>query len=41
MGSNLGIADLDMIARLNREVNDLGLDSIDLGAALGVAAGRG
>jgi aldehyde:ferredoxin oxidoreductase len=41
MGSNLGIADLDVIARLNAEVNDLGLDSIDLGAALGVAAEAG
>ena len=41
MGSNLGIADLDTVARLNWEVNDLGLDSIDLGAALGVAAEAG
>jgi aldehyde:ferredoxin oxidoreductase len=41
MGSNLGIADLDVIARMNWEVNDLGLDSIDLGAALGVAARAG
>jgi aldehyde:ferredoxin oxidoreductase len=41
MGSNLGIADLDMIARLNWEVNDLGLDSIEIGAALGVAADGG
>lgn len=38
MGSNLGIADLDTIARLNWEVNDQGLDSIEIGAALGVAA---
>ena len=41
MGSNLGIGDLDVIARMNREVNDLGLDSIDMGAALGVAARAG
>ena len=41
MGSNLGIADLDMIAQLNRAVNDLGLDSIETGAALGVAADAG
>jgi aldehyde:ferredoxin oxidoreductase len=41
MGTNLGISDLDMIARLNWEVNDLGLDSIDIGAALGVAADAG
>jgi aldehyde:ferredoxin oxidoreductase len=40
-GSNLGISDLDMIARLNWEVNDLGLDSIEVGAALGVAAEAG
>jgi len=41
MGSNLGIAELDVVARLNWEANDLGLDSIDLGAALGVAAEAG
>ena len=41
MGSNLGIGDLDVIARMNREVNDLGLDSIEIGAALGVAAEAG
>ena len=41
MGSNLGIDDLDKIARLNWMVNDLGLDSIEIGAALGVAAKAG
>jgi len=41
MGSNLGIGDLDAIARLNWQVNDLGLDSIEIGAALGVAAEAG
>jgi len=41
MGSNLGIDDLDMIAQLNWQVNDLGLDSIEIGAALGVAANAG
>jgi aldehyde:ferredoxin oxidoreductase len=41
MGSNLGIGDLDTIARLNWQANDLGLDSIELGAALGVAADSG
>lgn len=41
MGSNLGINDLDTIARLNYIVNDLGLDSIEIGAALGVAAEAG
>jgi len=41
MGSNLGIDDLDTIAYLSREVADLGLDTIDMGAALGVAAQAG
>ncbi len=41
MGSNLGIDNLDAIARLNWDVNDLGLDSIEVGAALGVAADAG
>jgi aldehyde:ferredoxin oxidoreductase len=41
MGSNLGIDDLDVIARLNWELNDLGLDTIEIGAALGVAAEAG
>ena len=41
MGSNLGISDLDKIAKLNWMVNDLGLDSIEIGAALGVAAKAG
>ena len=41
MGSNLGIDSLDVIARMNREVNDLGLDSIEIGAALGVACEAG
>lgn len=41
MGSNLDISDLDEIAKLNWEVNDLGLDSIEVGAALGVAADGG
>jgi aldehyde:ferredoxin oxidoreductase len=41
MGSNLEISSLDCIARMNWEVNDMGLDSIDVGAALGVAAEAG
>jgi aldehyde:ferredoxin oxidoreductase len=41
MGSNLGIGCLDVIARMNWQVNDLGIDSIDAGAALGVAAEAG
>lgn len=41
MGSNLGINSLDTVARMNWVVNDLGLDSIEIGAALGVAAEAG
>jgi aldehyde:ferredoxin oxidoreductase len=41
MGSNLGFDDLDTVARLNWEANDLGLDSIEIGAALAVAADAG
>jgi aldehyde:ferredoxin oxidoreductase len=40
-GSNLGISDLDTIARINYVLNDLGMDSIEMGAALGVAAQAG
>jgi len=36
-GSNLGIADLDAIAEINAKINNLGLDSIDTGGAIGVA----
>lgn len=41
VGSNLGLGSLDEVARLNRVCNDLGLDSIETGAALGVAAEAG
>lgn len=41
MGSNLGMTSLDDVARLNRAANDLGVDTIDLGAALGVAIQAG
>ena len=41
MGSNLGIDSLDTVARMNWEVNDMGLDTIEIGAALGVAADAG
>lgn len=40
-GSNLGISTLDEIAHLNRLCNDYGLDSIEAGAALGIAAEAG
>jgi len=41
MGSNLGIDSFDVIGQLNYVANDLGLDTIELGAALGVAAEAG
>ena len=41
IGANLGIDDLDAIAHINWELNDLGLDSIEIGAVLGVAAEAG
>ncbi|MDY6826950.1 MAG: aldehyde ferredoxin oxidoreductase C-terminal domain-containing protein [Bacillota bacterium] len=41
MGSNLGIGNLDDIARLNYICNDLGIDTIETGAALGVVMDQG
>ena len=41
MGVNLEIDSLDSIGRMNWQVNDLGLDSIEIGGALGVAAEAG
>lgn len=41
LGSNLCLSSMDSIARLNHRVNDLGLDAIETGAALGVAAEAG
>jgi aldehyde:ferredoxin oxidoreductase len=41
MGSNLGINDPDVIARMNDIANDMGMDTIDTGAAIGVAAEAG
>jgi aldehyde:ferredoxin oxidoreductase len=41
MGSNLGLANLDEVAQLNRMCNDFGLDTIETGAALGVAIEAG
>lgn len=41
MGSNLAVDDPDLIARLNDIANDMGMDTIDTGAALGVAAEAG
>jgi aldehyde:ferredoxin oxidoreductase len=41
LGSNLGLGSLDEVAELNYICNDLGLDTIDAGAALGIAAEAG
>jgi aldehyde:ferredoxin oxidoreductase len=41
LGSNLGLDNLDDVARLNYLCNDLGLDTIETGAALGVAIDAG
>ncbi len=41
MGMNLGISDPDAVAGFDRTCDDLGIDSIELGAALGVAASAG
>jgi len=35
-GSNLGLRTLDEVARLNRLCNDVGVDTIEVGAAIGV-----
>ncbi|MCF6094919.1 hypothetical protein L1765_13205 [Microaerobacter geothermalis] len=41
LGSNLGIGNLDQIAELNRLCNELAVDTIEIGAALGVAMDAG
>ncbi len=41
VGSNLGLDNLDQVAQLNYMCNDFGLDTIDTGAALGVALEAG
>lgn len=41
LGTNLGITDNDAIARLKYRCDDLGLDAIDTGSALGLAAEAG
>ena len=41
MGSNLGLDNLDDVARLNYMCNDFGLDTIETGAALGVTLEAG
>ena len=41
IGSNLCLDNLDDIAVLNDKINDLGLDTIEIGAALGIATQAG
>lgn len=41
LGSNLEIFDVDWIARFTRECNDLGVDTIETGGAIGVAMEAG
>jgi aldehyde:ferredoxin oxidoreductase len=41
MGSNLGITDPDIVAGFDHICDDLGIDSIEIGSALGVAADQG
>ncbi|MDY6971295.1 MAG: aldehyde ferredoxin oxidoreductase C-terminal domain-containing protein [Thermodesulfobacteriota bacterium] len=41
LGANLGIGDLDAIAAMDRLCDDLGLDTIEMGNALAVAAEAG
>jgi len=41
LGANCGIDDLDVIAELNRICNDVGVDTIEMGVAIGVAMEAG
>ncbi|WP_457577277.1 aldehyde ferredoxin oxidoreductase C-terminal domain-containing protein [Desulfomarina sp.] len=41
MGSNLCLKNLDIIAEMNRIANDAGVDTLDVGAAIGVAMEAG
>jgi aldehyde:ferredoxin oxidoreductase len=41
VGPNLDIGDLDSLARIDRALDDVGLDSIETGAAMGVAMEAG
>jgi aldehyde:ferredoxin oxidoreductase len=41
LGSNCGIDDLDAIARMDRLCDELGLDTMEMGAAIGVAMEAG
>ncbi|MBW2060591.1 MAG: aldehyde ferredoxin oxidoreductase [Deltaproteobacteria bacterium] len=41
LGTNLGINDPDVVAAFDRMCDDMGLDTIELGSAMGVAASAG
>jgi len=41
LGPNLGFTDLDSVAKLNYECDDIGVDAIEAGATLGVALDMG
>jgi aldehyde:ferredoxin oxidoreductase len=41
LGTNLGISDPDEVCRMDRFCDEMGLDTIELGASLGVAASAG
>ncbi|MDO8885421.1 aldehyde ferredoxin oxidoreductase C-terminal domain-containing protein [Candidatus Oleimmundimicrobium sp.] len=41
LGANCGIGDLDIVARLNRLCDDIGLDTIEMGDTIGVAMEAG
>lgn len=41
LGSNIGLDDLDSVAVLNRLCNDIGIDTMETGAAMGVLADAG
>lgn len=41
MGTNLGIVDPDVVAKFDRICDDLGVDTIEIGSAMGVAASGG
>ncbi len=41
MGTNLGIVDPDVVAKMDFLADDFGIDSIEVGAAMGVAASAG
>ena len=41
LGSNCGVGDLDIINRINKRCDEIGLDTIDFGAAVGLAMEAG